>query len=77
VNIDGFLASLVLIQAMGSILSAHGGLTFDGFRLAWLAQYPLWAIALIGVVVTRKKARRRENITPRPLREVVRRRPPH
>ncbi|BDH56892.1 MFS transporter [Tsukamurella sp. PLM1] len=73
VNIGGFLASLVLIQAMGSIMDAGAGLTFDGFRAAWLAQYPLWAIALLGVLVTRKKARRREGITPRPLREVIRR----
>ncbi len=72
VNIGGFLASLVLIQAMGSIMGSGAGLTFDGFRAAWLAQYPLWAIALIGVVVTRRKARRREGITPRPLREAMR-----
>ncbi|GAA1012855.1 MFS transporter [Nocardiopsis tropica] len=75
VNIGGFLASLVLIQAMGSIMGSGAGLSFDGFRAAWMAQYPLWAIALIGVIVTRRKAARRENITPRPLREVVRRRP--
>lgn len=74
VNIGGFLASLVLIQAMGSIMGSGAGLTFDGFRAAWMAQYPLWAIALIGVVVTRRKARRREGITPRPLREALRRR---
>lgn len=76
VNIGGFLASLVLIQAMGSIMGAGSGLTFDGFRAAWAAQYPLWAIALIGVLVTRRKARRREGITVRPLREVVRVRRP-
>lgn len=74
VNIGGFLASLVLIQAMGSIMGAGAGLTFDGFRAAWIAQYPLWAIALIGVIVTRKKARRREGVVPRPLREALRRR---
>ncbi|KXO97874.1 MFS transporter [Tsukamurella pseudospumae] len=73
VNIGGFLASLVLIQAMGSIMGAGAGLTFDGFRAAWLAQYPLWAIALIGVVITRRKARRREGVVPRPLREALRR----
>lgn len=73
VNIGGFLASLLLIQAMGLIMGAGAGMTFDGFRTAWLAQYPVWAIALIGVVVTRRKARRREGVQPRALRDVVRR----
>lgn len=74
VNIGGFLASLVLIQTMGMIMGSGAGLTFDGFRAAWMAQYPLWAIALIGVIITRRKARRREGVVPRPLREALRRR---
>ncbi|TWS25196.1 MFS transporter [Tsukamurella sputi] len=74
VNIGGFLASLVLIQAMGAVMGSGAGLTFEGFRAAWTVQYPLWAIALVGVIVTRRKARRREGVAPRPLREAVRRR---
>ncbi len=57
VNMGGFLASLVVIQAMGVIISATGGYSFEAFRLAWCAQYAVWALAVIGILVTRKKAR--------------------
>ena len=41
VNIGGFLASLIVIQVMGVILGHMGGYTFDGFRVAWMVQYPV------------------------------------
>lgn len=70
VNIGGFLASLLVMQAMGAILNAMGGYTFDAFRVAWLTQYAVWAIAATGVLVARRKARRDAGISPRTWREV-------
>ncbi|MEH3140832.1 MAG: MFS transporter [Mycobacterium kyogaense] len=58
VNMGGFLASLVLMQLMGVILQAAGGLSFDSFRLAWTLQYAVWALAVTGILITRRKARR-------------------
>lgn len=58
VNMGGFLASLVLMQLMGVILQAAGGLSFESFRLAWTLQYAVWALAVIGILITRRKARR-------------------
>jgi sugar phosphate permease len=58
VNMGGFLASLLLMQAMGLVLQANGGLSFDSFRLAWTLQYIVWAVAVVGILITRRKARR-------------------
>ncbi|NMM83063.1 MFS transporter [Rhodococcus sp. SRB_17] len=77
VNIGGFLASLIVIQVMGVILGNMGGYTFDGFRVAWMVQYPVWIIGIIGVLVTRGKARRElaaDGVHVRSMREVLRRR---
>ncbi|KSZ59990.1 MFS transporter [Rhodococcus pyridinivorans KG-16] len=71
VNIGGFLATLLVVQTMGIVLDRLGGYTFDAFRVAWLAQYPIWVIALIGVLVTRGRARREAGIEARSLRAVV------
>jgi hypothetical protein len=52
-----------------------GGYTFDGFRVAWLVQYPVWILGIIGVLVTRGKARRQlaeDGVRVRPMREVLR-----
>ena len=76
VNIGGFLASLIVIQVMGVILGHMGGYTFDGFRVAWMVQYPVWILGIVGVLVTRGKARRAlaaEGVHVRPIREVIRR----
>ncbi|MCW2091793.1 UNVERIFIED_ORG: MFS family permease [Rhodococcus erythropolis] len=76
VNIGGFLASLIVIQVMGVILGHVGGYTFDGFRVAWMVQYPVWILGIVGVLVTRGKARRAlaaEGVHVRPIREVIRR----
>ncbi len=75
VNIGGFLASLIVIQVMGVILGHMGGYTFDGFRVAWLVQYPVWILGIIGVLVTRGKARRElaaDGVRIRPMGEVLR-----
>ncbi|MBV5243042.1 MULTISPECIES: MFS transporter [Mycolicibacterium] len=58
VNMGGFLASLLLMQAMGMVMDASGGLTFESFRTAWTLQYAVWTLAILGVLITRRKARR-------------------
>ncbi len=73
VNVGGFLASLVVLAAMGTVLTALGGFSPDAFRIAWLVQYPIWLFAVIAILVTRRKARRVDaarGVVPRPLREV-------
>jgi MFS family permease len=78
VNIAGYSASVLVLMAMGGVLTALGGFTAEAFRVAWLVQYPVWAFAVVGILVTRRKARRVDaarGIAPRPLRDVVRRRP--
>lgn len=77
VNAGGFLASIVVVLLMGLVLGAAGGLTPAGFRLAWLVQYPVWVLGVLGVVVTRRQARRvlaADGVRVPPLREALRRR---
>ena len=74
VNLGGFLASLAVLAAMGAVLDALGGFTPEAFRVAWLLQYPVWLFAVVGIVVTRRKARRIDaarGVVPRPIREVL------
>lgn len=58
VNMGGFIASLMVMQAMGVILDAAGEISFDSFRVAWTVQYAIWALAVIGILITRRKTRR-------------------
>src|SRR6202035_949101 len=58
VNMGGFLASLLVMQAMGLIIGAVGGYSFASFRIAWTVQYAVWALAVVGVLIARRKARR-------------------
>ncbi len=58
VNMGGFIASILVMQAMGVILGAAGGYSFESFRLAWTVQYAIWVLAVVGILVTRGKARR-------------------
>ena len=69
VNMGGFVASLIVMQAMGLIISAAGGYSFGSFRIAWAVQYGVWAIAVIGILITRRKARRA--LTPAQLRDLL------
>ncbi len=57
VNMGGFLASLLVMFAMGLVIGAAGGYSFDAFRLAWCVQYAVWALSAVGILVTRRKAR--------------------
>jgi len=58
VNVGGFLGALVVMQTMGMIIQASGGYSFDAFRLAWCVQYIVWAVAVVGILITRAKTRR-------------------
>ncbi len=57
VNMGGFVASLLVMQAMGMIIDAAGGYSFDAFRSAWTVQYVIWVLAVVGILITRRKAR--------------------
>jgi MFS family permease len=58
VNLGGFSASLVVLAAMGVALDLAGGFTPHAFRLAWLVQYPVWAAAVVCLLLARRTARR-------------------
>ena len=58
VNMGGFLATLFVLAVMGAVMTVMGGFTPGAFRLAWLVQYPVWLVAVIGVLVMRRQARR-------------------
>jgi hypothetical protein len=62
VNMGGFLASLVVMQAMGLIIGAMGGYSFESFRVAWTVQYAVWVLAVAGILITRRKTR--QSLTP-------------
>jgi MFS family permease len=79
VNIGGFTASLATSFAVGAVLGAVSpqGYTPEAFRLAWTVQYVVWAVAIVGVLLARRKARRRmaeDGVVVPPLREVLARR---
>jgi MFS family permease len=62
VNVAGFLASLVVCLAVGLLLGAAAGsdgYTPEAFRVAWVVQYAIWGTALVGVLVARRRARRK------------------
>jgi len=58
---------------MGVVITALGGFTPQAFRVAWLVQYPVWVIAVVGVLISRRKARRLDAArgVALPMREVV------
>jgi hypothetical protein len=58
VNMGGFLAALLVMQAMGLILANAGDYSLASFRLAWTVQYAIWILATIGILITRTKTRR-------------------
>ena len=71
VNMGGFIASLLVMQGMGLIIDAVGEFSFEAFRRAWTVQYAIWALAVVGILITRRKARRviTLNLGPQPARE--------
>jgi len=78
VNVGGFVASLVTILLVGLVLDARTGgrANYDigDFKVAMSVQYLVGAIGLVGILRTRRLARRRlaeEGIVVRPIREVL------
>ena len=69
VNMGGFLASVVVMQAMGVIIGVAGAYSFESFRIAWTVQYGVWALAVVGILVARRKTRRA--LTPAQLRYLL------
>lgn len=63
VNQGGFIASLILVIAIGLILDLQAGgsatYTRDEFRWAMSAQYVLWAVGLVQIWRYRRRARAR------------------
>ncbi len=79
VNVGGFTASLLVAFGIGVVLSAvgSGGYSPEAFRAAWTVQYAVWGLALVGVLIARRRARRKmaaEGVVVPPLREVLARR---
>jgi MFS family permease len=61
-NAGGFLAALVTVFAIGFALDAQGAgtpetYTLDAFRLAFLAQVPLWVLGWTFIVIERRRTR--------------------
>jgi Nitrate/nitrite transporter len=76
VNVGGFVASLLVTFGVGVVLGlvGPGGYTPEAFRVAWTVQYAVWAFALVGVLIARRRARRKmaaEGIVIPPLREAL------
>jgi MFS family permease len=80
VNVGGFSASVVVVLAVGVLLglvAGPAGYTPQAFRVAWTVQYLVWGIALVGVLRTRRQARRRmaeDGVVVPPLRVALGRR---
>ncbi|WP_197519717.1 MFS transporter [Pseudonocardia sp. HH130630-07] len=76
VNVGGFTASLTTTLLVGAVLGIAGGYTPEAFRVAWLVQFPIWAVTTFAVLGARRKARRvlaAEGTVVPPLREALRR----
>ena len=65
VNVGGFVASLTTILAVGVLLNLAGagqataaGSALGAYKLAFLVQYPVWAVGVAGLVLTRRQLRR-------------------
>jgi MFS family permease len=81
VNIGGFVASLLVMLAVGLVLDLrHPGssdYSLGDFRLALATQYVVWAVGIAGIVRTRRRVRARmarEGVVVPPIREVIARR---
>lgn len=81
INVGGFTASLITIYLIGLVLDARTprGEAYDlgAFRAALSVQFLVWGVGLAGVLVTRRKTRRRmatEGVVVPPLRDAIARR---
>ncbi|MEU4688227.1 MFS transporter [Actinoplanes sp. NPDC023714] len=79
VNVGGFVASLLSILLIGLVLDARTGGSadyhIDDFRVAMSVQFAVAAIGVLGILRTRRLARRKmeleDGIVIRPLREAL------
>jgi len=79
VNVGGFVASLITMLLVGIVLDIRGadaahGYRLDDFRIALSAQYVIWAIGVLGIVITRRKVRARlarQGVVVPPLRSAI------
>jgi len=78
VNVGGFVASLVTILLVGLVLDRRtggsAGYDLPGFKVALATMYPMWAVGLTGILVTRRKVRRRMaagGVVVPPIRDVI------
>ncbi|WP_336921068.1 MFS transporter [Aquipuribacter sp. SD81] len=78
VNVGGFAASLVTILLVGLVLDLLPGPDdLASFRVGMGVQYLVWAVGVVGVVVTRRRVRARmaaAGVVVPPVREALRRR---
>ncbi|MDQ1628563.1 MAG: hypothetical protein QOI54_2307 [Actinomycetota bacterium] len=81
VNVGGFVASLVTMLLVGLILdlrsSGTGDYSLGDFRVAFASQYLVWAVGVLGIVLTRRKVRARmahEGVVVPPIRDAIARR---
>jgi MFS family permease len=81
VNVGGFVAALVTILLVGVLLDARSGgrptYALDDFRVAFAVQYGVWAIGLVGILRSRRRARARlaaQGVVVPPIRDALRRR---
>jgi MFS family permease len=65
VNIGGWVASFVMILAIGIVLDAvsgtgsHDSYSLGAFKLAWSVQYLIWGVGLVGILRSRRAVRSR------------------
>ncbi|GAA0316809.1 MFS transporter [Kineococcus aurantiacus] len=79
-NVMGFTASVVLILLVGVLLDAQGAGTpgtysLDAFKVAFAVQFPLWAVGVAGILVSRRQTRAlmaRDGVVVPRLRDVLR-----
>lgn len=59
VNVGGFAAAVVTVLAIGVVLDAYPGpaLSLDAFRLAFSVMVVPWSVAVVGVLVERRRTR--------------------
>jgi MFS family permease len=61
-NVMGFTASVIVVLLVGVLLDAQGAGTPDtysleAFKVAFAVQIPLWAIGIVGILVSRRQTR--------------------
>ncbi|MEW1958756.1 MFS transporter [Kineococcus sp. NPDC059986] len=79
-NVMGFTASVVLILLVGVLLDAQGAGTpqtysLGAFKVAFALQYPLWAVGVVGILVSRRQTRAlmaRDGVVVPRVRDVLR-----